>query len=42
MFRITVTFLNYNVSKVIEEIGEFKASGSAITVANSRHLQSPE
>jgi hypothetical protein len=40
VFHITATFLDYNVSKVIEEIGEFEASGSAITVANSRHLRS--
>jgi hypothetical protein len=40
MFHITATFLDYDVSKVIEEIGEFEASGSTITVANSRHLRS--
>jgi hypothetical protein len=40
MFHITATFLNYNVSKVIEEFGEFEASGSTVTVTNSRYLQS--
>jgi hypothetical protein len=38
MFHITAAFLDYDVSKVIEEIGEFEASGSAVTVTNSRHL----
>jgi hypothetical protein len=40
MFHITAAFLDYDVSKVIEEIGEFEASGSAITFTNSRHLRS--
>jgi hypothetical protein len=40
MFHITATFLDYSVSKVIEEIGEFEASGSTVTVTNSRYLRS--
>jgi hypothetical protein len=39
MFHTTAAFLNYDVSKVVEEIGEFEASGGAVTVTNSRHLQ---
>jgi uncharacterized membrane protein len=39
MFRITATFLDYDVSKAVEEIGEFETSGSAVAVTNSRHLQ---
>jgi hypothetical protein len=39
MFRITAVFLDHDVSKVVEEIGEFEASGGTVTVANSRHLQ---
>jgi branched-subunit amino acid permease len=40
MFYIATVFLDYNVSKVIEEIGKFEASGSAVAITNSRHLQS--
>jgi hypothetical protein len=38
MFYIATIFLYYNISEVIKEIGEFKASGSTITVTNSRYL----
>jgi hypothetical protein len=38
VLHITAAFLDHDVPKVIEEIGEFEASGSAVTVTNSRHL----
>jgi len=40
VLSITAAFLDYDVSKVVEEIGKFEALGSTVTVANSRHLQS--
>jgi hypothetical protein len=41
VFHTTAAFLDHDVSEVVEEIGEFEASGSAIAVTNSRHLESP-
>ena len=37
MFNITTIFLDYSVSKVIEEIGEFEMASSTITITNNRH-----
>jgi hypothetical protein len=41
MFRTATAFLNYSVSKVVEEVGEFETSGSAVTSTDSRHLKNP-
>jgi hypothetical protein len=41
MFRIATTFLDYDVSEVIDNVGEFEASGGTITRADSRHLKNP-
>jgi uncharacterized membrane protein len=40
MFHITAILLDHNVSKVIEEVGEFKTSGSTIASTDSRLLKS--
>jgi hypothetical protein len=39
MFHTAAAFLNYSVSKVIEEVGEFETSGSTVTSTDSRHLK---
>jgi uncharacterized membrane protein len=41
VFRIATTFLDHNVSEVVDDIGEFEASGGAVTRADSRHLKNP-
>jgi hypothetical protein len=41
VFHTTTTLLDHDVSKVVEEVGEFETSGSAITSTDSRHLKSP-
>jgi hypothetical protein len=41
VFRTATAFLNYGVSKVVEEVGEFETSGSAIASTDSRHLKNP-
>jgi hypothetical protein len=41
MFRTATRFLDYDVSKVVDNVGEFKTSGSTITRADSRHLKNP-
>ena len=41
VFYTTAAFLDHDVSKIVEEFGEFEASGGAVAVADSRHLQSP-
>jgi hypothetical protein len=41
VFRIAAAFLNHSVSKVVEEVGEFETSGSAIASTDSRHLKNP-
>jgi uncharacterized membrane protein len=40
VFHITTILLNYSISKVIKEVGEFETSDSAITSTDSRHLKS--
>jgi len=37
VFNTTTTFLNYSISKIIEEISEFKTVSSTVTVTNNRH-----
>ena len=37
VFNTTTTFLNYSVSKIVEEISEFETVSSASTVTNNRH-----
>jgi uncharacterized membrane protein len=41
VFHTIAAFLDYNVSKVIDAIGEFETSGSAVTRTDSRHLKDP-
>ena len=36
----TTAFLDYNVSKVVDEIGEVKMSDSTVTSSNNRYLKS--
>jgi hypothetical protein len=39
VFHTIAAFLDYDVSKVIDAVGEFKTSGSAIARTDSRHLK---
>ena len=41
VFGTTTAFLDYDVSEVIDDVGEFEASGSAIARTDSRHLKNP-
>jgi hypothetical protein len=41
VFHTAAAFLDYSVSEVVEEVGEFKASGDAVTSTDSRHLKDP-
>jgi hypothetical protein len=41
VFRTATAFLDHNVSEVIDDVGEFEASGGAVTRADSRHLKNP-
>ena len=41
VFCTTATFLDYNVSKVVDNVGEFEASGSTVARTDSRHLKNP-
>jgi uncharacterized membrane protein len=41
VFHIAATFLDYSVSEIVEEVGEFETSGSAIASTDSRHHKSP-
>jgi uncharacterized membrane protein len=40
MLYTATAFLDYSVSEVVEKVGEFETSGSAITSTDSRHLKS--
>ena len=37
VFNITTTFLDYSISEVVKEIGEFETASSTIIVTNNRH-----
>jgi len=41
VFHTAAAFLNHGVSKVVEEVGEFETSGSAVASTDSRHLKDP-
>ena len=39
VLRTIAIFLDYNVSKGVDRVGEFKTAGSAITITNDGHLK---
>ena len=39
ILNTTAVFLDYNVSKAIDEVSKVEASGSAIASIDSRHLK---
>ena len=39
VLRIITIFLDYNVSKGVDRVGEFKTTDSAITITNDGHLK---
>jgi hypothetical protein len=41
VFRTAAAFLDHDVSEVVDDVGEFEASGGAVTRADSRHLKNP-
>jgi hypothetical protein len=41
VFYTAAAFLDYGVSEVVEEVGEFETSGGAVASTDSRHLKSP-
>jgi hypothetical protein len=41
VFYIIAAFLDYDVSKVVDAVSEFKTSGSAVARTDSRHLKDP-
>jgi hypothetical protein len=41
VFCIIATFLDYNVSKVVDAVSKFKTSDSTVTRTDSRHLKDP-
>jgi hypothetical protein len=41
MFHTTAALLDYDVSKIVEEVGEFETSGGAVASTDNRHLKSP-
>ena len=41
VFHTTTALLDHDVSKVVEEVGEFETSGGAVASTDSRHLKSP-
>ena len=41
VLSITAAFLDYDVSKVVEEIGKFETSGGTVASTDSRHLRGP-
>jgi uncharacterized membrane protein len=41
VFYIRATFLYHDVSKVIDNVGELKTAGGAVTSTDDRHLAKP-
>ena len=41
VFNTTTTFLDYSVSEVVEEIGEFETASSTIAITNNRYRVQP-
>jgi hypothetical protein len=41
VFYIIAAFLDYDVSKVVDAVSEFKTSGGAVARTDSRHLKDP-
>ena len=41
VFDTTATFLDYSVSEVVEEIGEFETASGTVAITNNRHRVQP-
>jgi hypothetical protein len=41
VFHTIAAFLDYDVSKVVDAVSEFKMSGGAVARTDSRHLKDP-
>jgi hypothetical protein len=41
VFHTIAAFLDHDVSKVVNAVGEFETSGSAVARTDSRHLKDP-